>query len=138
MSDDVPFTTCPYCSQRVEPNEPGARYGLKQVRFDSFRGTSYEDGMVGGSTMVARWSPSATSSATPQAPPPDCRCRTRPTGGHATYNPVRMKGQSLIERRPDTSSGPTQDQSLRDDFGAICTVTVAVLAFRLVSCHTLA
>jgi hypothetical protein len=47
MSDSEIFTVCPYCGQRVEPDDPAVRYGVEQKRLDHFRGSDIVDGMGG-------------------------------------------------------------------------------------------
>ena len=47
MSEDETFTLCPYCGRRVEPDDPGVRYGVAQKRIDTMGGTFNVDGMGG-------------------------------------------------------------------------------------------
>jgi hypothetical protein len=48
MTDDSnTFKVCPYCDERVEPDEPGVTYAVKPLRMDTLGGSSYVDGLGG-------------------------------------------------------------------------------------------
>jgi hypothetical protein len=45
MTDNESFTVCPYCDERVDPNESGVTYAVEVRRIDTMGSTQYVDGM---------------------------------------------------------------------------------------------
>jgi hypothetical protein len=43
--DEQPFTLCPGCNQRVDPDEPRVIYAVELKRIDTLRGFDYVEGM---------------------------------------------------------------------------------------------
>ena len=41
------YTLCPYCQEKVDPQDSGVRYGVEQVRIDRMGGFDLIDGMGG-------------------------------------------------------------------------------------------